>query len=72
MAHRQSQYLNNHMEQDHRPIEQRRYLMLGLKRSDSASRFCAAFDELRNYLRVHAPEGERVTGSDRQQICSSK
>ena len=50
--HRHNQYLNNRMEQNHRHIKQRYYPMLGFKRFESASRFCTAFDELRNYLRV--------------------
>ena len=33
-------------------MKQRYYPMLGLGSFGSASRFCAAFDELRHYLRV--------------------
>ena len=47
VLHRQNQYLNNRIEQDHRPLKQRYYPMLGFGRFDSASRFCTAFDELR-------------------------
>ena len=50
--HRNSQYLNNRLEQDHRAIKQRYYPMLGFGRLESARRFCAAFEELRQYLRV--------------------
>ena len=70
--HRQNQYLNNRMEQSHRPIKQRYYPMLGFKRFDSASRFCAAFDELRNYLRVRKTRGERVTASDRRRAFKTR
>jgi putative transposase len=52
VLHRTNQYLNNRTEQSHRPIKQRYYPMLGFKCFESASRFCTAFDELRNYLRV--------------------
>ena len=70
--HRQNQYLNNRMEQHHRPIKQRYYPMLGFGRFESASRFCTAFDELRHYLRVPNPRGQRVAASDRRQIFSSR
>ena len=72
VTHRHNQYLNNRIEQDHRHIKQRYYPMLGFKRFDSASRFCTAFDELRNYLRVRKSKGEQVSASDRRQIFSSK
>ena len=45
VLHRQNQYLNNRIEQNHRPLKQRYYPMLGFGRFDSASRFCTAFDE---------------------------
>ncbi len=60
VTHRHNQYLNNRIEQDHRHIKQRYYPMLGFKQFESASRFCNAFDELRNYLRVGATHGEHV------------
>jgi putative transposase len=72
VLHRQNQYLNNRMEQNHRPIKQRYYPMLGFGRFESASRFCAAFDELRHYLRVRNRRGERVSASDKRQIFSNR
>ena len=57
--HRRGQYLNNFMEQDHRAVKQRYYPMLGFGNFDSASRFCLAFDALRNYLRK-SRRGEQV------------
>ena len=72
VLHRQNQYLNNRIEQDHRPLKQRYYPMLGFGRFDSASRFCTAFDELRHYLRVRNPRGERVSASRSRQIFSSR
>jgi transposase-like protein len=72
VLHRQNQYLNNRMEQHHRPIKQRYYPMLGFGRFESASRFCTAFDELRHYLRVQVPRGQRVPASERRQIFSNR
>ena len=72
VLHRQNQYLNNRIEQDHRPLKQPYYPMLGFGRFDSASRFCTAFDELRHYLRVRNPRGERVSASRSRQIFSSR
>jgi len=53
VLHRTNQYLNNRTEQSHRPIKQRYYPMLGFKSFESASRFCSAFDELRDYFRLN-------------------
>ena len=70
--HRHNQYLNNRMEQNHRHIKQRYYPMLGFKRFESASRFCTAFDELRNYLRIQKPEVKRLKAADRRQMFRTK
>ena len=56
VQHRTNQYLNNFMEQDHRAVKQRYYPMRGYPMRGfgsfaSASRFCSAFDELRQYFR---------------------
>ncbi|MDA1297881.1 MAG: IS6 family transposase [Chloroflexi bacterium] len=72
VTHRNNQYLNNRIEQDHRHIKQRYYPMLGFKQFDSASRFCTAFDELRNYLKVRTTGREQVSASDRRRIFSDK
>ena len=72
VLHRQNQYLNNRMEQNHRPIKQRYYPMLGFAKFESASRFCNAFDELRNYLRINIVSGRRVSASNRRQIFSER
>ena len=61
VAHRRQQYLNNRTEQDHRGIKQRYYPMLGFKSFASGSRFCLAFDGLRQYLRFRRERGERVS-----------
>ncbi|HIM60465.1 MAG TPA: IS6 family transposase [Dehalococcoidia bacterium] len=72
VLHRHNQYLNNRIEQDHRSIKQRYYPMLAFAKFESASRFCNAFDELRNYLRVHATDGEQVPADVRRKIFTDK
>jgi putative transposase len=72
VLHRHNRYLNNRMEQNHRGIKQRYYPMLGFKQFESASRFCNAFDELRNYLRVRAVDGQQVSASDRREIFTDR
>jgi putative transposase len=47
VLHRTKRYLNNRLEQDHRGIKQRYYPMRGFGSVASASRFCRAFDEVR-------------------------
>lgn len=51
VRHRNSRYLNNRLEQDHRGIKARYGPMRGFKCAWSAGVFCRAFDELRNFLR---------------------
>ncbi len=72
VLHRHNPYLNNRMEQDRRPIKQRYYPMLGFAKFESASRFCNAFDELRNYLRIQTVSGQRVSASSRRQIFTER
>ena len=60
IPHRRSQYLNNLTEQDHRAIQQRSYPMLGFGRFESAARFCAAVDELRQDFRIRCRGGAHV------------
>ena len=72
VLHRQNQYLNNRMEQNHRPIKQRYYPMLGFAKFESASRFCTAFDELRNYLRAHATGDNKHSAAIRRRIFTDK
>ncbi len=68
VLHQQSRYLNNRIEQDHRAIKQRYYPMLGFGRMESAKRFCAAFEELRQYLRIRPPIGKQVSLSERRRV----
>ena len=60
VLHRTNQYLNNLIEQDHRGIKQRYGPMKGFKSLMSASRFCRAYDELRNYYKA-SKRGEKVS-----------
>jgi putative transposase len=60
VTHHINAYLNNHLEQDYRGIKQRSYPMLGFQNFFSAARFCAAYDELRNYLRPRQRRGENL------------
>jgi putative transposase len=70
--HRQNQYLNNRMEQHHRPIKQRYYPMLGSGRFESASRFCTAFDELRNYLRITDSNHHGITAAEKRTVFTAR
>ena len=69
---RQNQYLNNRIEQSHRPLKQRYYPMLGFANFESASRFCTAFDELRNYLRIQSVGDELVPASERRKLFTER
>jgi putative transposase len=60
VEHRTSRYLNNRLEQDHRGIKQRYYPMRGFGLFNSASRFCSAFDEQRDYFRYRTKPKEVV------------
>ena len=60
VTHRCNPYLNNRIEQDHRGVKQRYYLMRGFGKFDAASRFCRAFDEQRHYFRVRTTMRQRV------------
>ncbi len=62
---RTTRYLNNYTEQSHRGVKQRYYPMRGFGNFESASRFCAAFEELQQHFRVrpraepHVPLAEQ-------------
>src|SRR5215218_2898949 len=61
VRHRTSAYLNNRLEQDHRGIKGRYRPMRGFKCPRSASRFCRAYDELRNFLRPHSRPHQHIS-----------
>jgi putative transposase len=60
VTHRTSRYKNNRVEQDHRSIKQRYYPMRGFGSFASAARFCAGFEEQRQYFRPRTRRYERV------------
>ncbi len=66
--HRTTQYLNNYTEQSHRAVKQRYYPMLGFGSFESASRFCAAFDELRQYFRVRRRGESHVSLAEQRRL----
>ena len=55
-----SQYLHNRLEQDHRGIKERCRPMRGFGSFHAASRFCRAFDEVRDHFRSRRMMGEVV------------
>jgi putative transposase len=61
VRHWMNVYLNNRLEQDDRGIKDRYRPMRGFKSVTSAGRFCRAFDELRNFLRVRSFHRQRVS-----------
>jgi len=71
-VHRTTQYLNSRTEQSHRPVKQRYYPMLGFGNFDSASRFCAAFDELRQYFRVNRCGHAHVSLADQRRLFAGR
>ena len=66
VQHRTSRYLNNRLEQDHRGIKGRYRSMRGFKCPRSASRFCRAYDELRNFLRPRSRHHQHVPADCRR------
>ncbi len=68
VLHRRNQYLNNLTEQNHRAIKQRSYPMPGFGRFESAARFCAAFDELRQYFRIRRRGGAHVPLAEQRRL----
>ena len=68
VVHRTTQYLNNYTEQSHRAVKQRYYPMLGFGSFESAARFCSAFDELRQYLRVRRRGEDHVPLAEQRRL----
>jgi putative transposase len=66
VRHRDSQYLNNRLEQDHRGVKGRYGPMRGFKCSRSAGEFCRAYDELRNFLRSRSRANQQVSADYRR------
>src|SRR5512135_701176 len=61
VTHRCNGYLNNRLEHDNRGIKQRYYPMRGFGSVVSASRFCRAFDEVRQFFRVRTTMKQKVS-----------
>jgi transposase-like protein len=66
VAHRNSAYKNNSLEQDHRGVKGRIRCMRGFKSFGSADRFCRGYDELRNFLRPRTRHNQSVSASRRR------
>jgi transposase-like protein len=66
VRHRNSQYLNNRLEQDHRGVKGRYGPMRGFKCPRSAAEFCCAYDELRNFFRSRSHANQHVSASNRR------
>jgi transposase-like protein len=72
VGHRTSRYLNNVMEQDHRPIKQRYSPMRGCGSFTSAARFCTAHEELRAYLRPRTRCNEVVSLATQRRLFQQR
>ena len=66
VRHRDSQYLNNRLEQDHRGVKGRCGPMRGFQSPRSAGEFCRAYDELRNFLRSRSRTNQQVSADYRR------
>ena len=66
VRHRDSQYLNNRLEQDHRGVKGRYGPIRGFKCPRSAGEFCRAYDELRNFLRSRSRTNQQVSADYRR------
>ena len=72
VLHRNSPYLNNRIEQDHRSIKQRTYPMRGLGSLAVAARFCRAHDEQRNYFRARSKPRETVAVAEQRRLFQQR
>jgi putative transposase len=66
VRHRDSQYLNNRLEQDHRGVKGRYGLMRGFKSPRSVGEFDRAYHELRNILRSCSRTNQQVSAHYRR------
>jgi putative transposase len=72
VLHRTNRYLNNRLEQDHRGIKQRYYPMRGFGSVASASRFCRAFDEVRQFFRVRTTMKQHVSLAEQRKMVRQR
>ena len=68
VPHRRNRYLNNLIEQDHRAVKQRSDPMRGFGSFASATRFCSAFDELRQYFRIRLRQGAHIPLGEQRRL----
>jgi putative transposase len=68
VLHRTNRSLNHRLEQDHRGIKQRYYSMRGFGSVASASRFCRAFDEVRQFFRVRTTMKQHVSPVQQREV----
>jgi putative transposase len=68
VLHRTNRYLNNRLEQDHRGIKQRHYPMRGFGGFTSASHFCRAFDEVRQFFRVRSAMKQKISLAEQREM----
>lgn len=61
VLHRTNRYLNNRLEQDHCGIKQHFYPMGVFGSVASATRFCRAFDEVRQFFRFRTTLKQKVS-----------
>ncbi|GHP00403.1 IS6 family transposase [Reticulibacter mediterranei] len=72
VIHQCHHYLNNIIEQDHCGIKQRYYPMRGFGNFLSASRFCRAFDELRQFFRFRTTIRQRISLAQQRDLFSER
>jgi len=72
VQHRTSRYMNNRMEQDHRGIKQRSYPLRGFSSFEAAARFCPAYDELRDHVRVRQHVNETVSLAEQRRLFQER
>jgi transposase-like protein len=72
VIHRTNRYLNNHLEQDHRGINQRYRSMGGLKADTTAGSFCGLFDEIRSFLRSQSGRNQPLSLAQRRDIHQAR
>jgi len=68
VTHRTSRYKNNWIEQDHRGVKQRYYPMRGFGSFVAAARFCAGFEEQRQYSQQMVRSDEVISLADRRRV----
>jgi putative transposase len=71
VLHRTQRYLNNRIEQDHRAVKQRYYPMRGFGSPAGAARFCTAFEEVRQYFRLHS-SNQSISLAQRRTLFSQR